>query len=252
MKQTKLRINRLSTMGKIKRTSLYRASFSPAHLLVFVLIFACLGGRLIYKSLAATTANVTVTNTNAGTVNTQLSTNIVTWAPLNGTTGAQTKFNSLHAPLVRIHLGDDGIPTMPEIRQNQWANNIGSYSESRPFEFLDELVSEVYASGQDPLMNVKFAPDWMWACYPNSIGINGAQGTGAVTDLTFNTFAAYMARLVDYYNKGSMVTEQGATITNPSGTSHKITYWELWNEPDLNNETPCAPNSGVGRIAAAV
>ena len=54
-----------------------------------------------------------------------------------------------------------------------------------------------------------------------------------------------MARLVSYYNTGTMTTEQGAVINNPAGTSNRITYWELWNEPDLNNETPCAPPSGV-------
>ena len=88
-------------------------------------------------------------------------------------------------------------------------------------------------------MNIKFAPDWMWSCYPNSIGVSGKQGAGSVTDLTFGTFAQYMARLVSYYNKGSMTTESGAVIANPAGTSHTITYWELWNEPDLSTETPC-------------
>lgn len=226
--------------------SLARVSFNASRLLIFVLVFGSLGSYLIFKSSAASTANITVSNTNVGTIQTNLSTNLVTWAPLNSTAGAQTKFNALHPPYVRIHLGDDGLPTMPEIQQNQWANNIAGNTESRPFENLDELVSEVYAAGQQPLMNVKFAPDWMWACYPNSIGVNGTQGVGAVKDLTFNTFAQYMARLVDYYNKGTMTTEQGVTINNPSGTAHKITYWELWNEPDLNNETPCAPSNGFG------
>ena len=43
-----------------------------------------------------------------------------------------------------------------------------------------------------------------------------------------------------------MTTESGTAIRNPAGTSHAITYWELWNEPDLNNETPCAPSNGTG------
>jgi hypothetical protein len=77
----------------------------------------------------------------------------------------------------------------------------------------------------------------MWTC-------TAFQGAGTVADQTFQTFAAYMARLVSYYNKGSMTTENGTVITNPAGRSHRITYWELWNEPDLANETPCAPASG--------
>jgi hypothetical protein len=164
---------------------------------------------------------------------------------IDDTPGGQSKLNTLKAPLVRVHAGDDGgRQAIPQIKTNQWSNT----GESRPFENLDNLVDAVFASGQQPVMNIKFAPDFMWSCYPNSIGANAnqTQGVGQIKDLTFQQYAQYMARLVSYYNKGSMVTEQGVTITNPAGTSHKITWWEPWNEPDLNNETPCAPNSGNG------
>ena len=57
----------------------------------------------------------------------------------------------------------------------------------------------------------------------------------------YKQFAAYMARLVSYYNKGSMTTETGQVITNPAGTNNRITYWEIGNEPDLSIETPCHP-----------
>ncbi len=49
-------------------------------------------------------------------------------------------------------------------------------------------------------MNIKFVPDWMWTC--TSYG-----QAGTVRNLTFQTFADYMTRLVSYYNKGSMTTE---------------------------------------------
>ena len=54
-----------------------------------------------------------------------------------------------------------------------------------------------------------------------------------------------MARLVSYYNLGHMTTETGTVINNPAGTSNRIDYWEPWNEPDLSNETPCVPDTGV-------
>jgi hypothetical protein len=105
------------------------------------------------------------------------------------------------------------------------------------FQMLDILVNDEMAYGQTPLMNIKFAPDWMWTC--SHFG-----DPGHVQDLTFQTYAQYLARLVSYYNLGFMTTETGATIVNPAGTANRITYWEPWNEPDLANETPCVPSSG--------
>lgn len=156
--------------------------------------------------------------------------------------GAQARLNALKAPLVRIHVGDDGWPeAMPELNYGQW-----------DFSALDALVNDVRETGQYPLMNIKFAPDWMWTCYPDSIGVseNETQGTGTVKDLSFHTYANYMARLVSYYNTGRMITESGKVITNPAGIRNRVTWWEPWNEPDLNNETPCAPSNGVGLTAS--
>lgn len=198
---------------------------------------------------SSSSTTITVTTTPQTTIQTQLSTNNVWAGSLDQAPGGPASFDALHAPLVRIHVGDDGgAVSMPEVQQGQWANVHlpGGEPESRPFENLDTLVSDVFAAGQQPLMNIKFAPDWMWSCYPHSAGMTEKQTAGHVTDLTFNTFAQYMARLVDYYNKGSMTTETGTVISNPYGTAHTITYWELWNEPDLNNETPCAPADGFG------
>lgn len=191
------------------------------------------------QEAATATATVFVTNVATGKIQTQMSTNNVWSGMIDQATGAQAKLNALHAPFVRIHAGDDGgaQEAMPEIKYNNW-----------DFSALNALVDNVTKTGQKPLMNIKFAPDWMWTCYPNSIGVspNQTQGTGTVKDLTFQTFAQYMARLVSYYNKGSMITETGAVITNPAGANNRIMYWEPWNEPDLNNETPCAPSNGNG------
>ncbi len=202
-----------------------------------------------FRQSASSASTITVTTTPQAIIQTRLSTNNVWAGSIDQAPGGPASFDALHAPLVRIHVGDDGgNVSMPEVQQGQWANVHlpGGEPESRPFENLDTLVSDVFAAGQQPLLNIKFAPDWMWSCYPNSAGMTGTQSAGSVTDLTFNAFARYMARLVDYYNKGSMTTETGTAITNPYGTAHKITYWELWNEPDLNNETPCAPADGYG------
>lgn len=181
----------------------------------------------------AADASVTVSSTSAGPLLTQLSTNNVWSGMLDGSSAALSNFRALKAPLVRIHVGDDGSPVaMPEVKQGAWS-----------FAALDTLVNDSTKAGGDVVMNIKFAPDWMWTC-------STYQASGTVRDLTFQTYAAYMARLVSYYNKGSMTTESGQVITNPAGTSNRIVNWEPWNEPDLNNETPCAPPSGVGLTSA--
>ncbi|HEX6482162.1 MAG TPA: glycosyl hydrolase [Ktedonobacteraceae bacterium] len=159
-----------------------------------------------------------------------MSTNIVWPGLIDEVSGAQTKLNTYAPPLVRIHAGTDGgTPALPE------ATTRGKWD----FTALDQLVNNVRAYGGSPLLNVRCAPNWMWTC--TAYWSNTNQGVGTLRDLTFQEFAAYMARLVSYYNKGSMTTEAGEVLNNPAGTNNRITYWEIWNEPDLSNETPCHP-----------
>ena len=212
------------------RFSHFRLSFRSLtiYLLLLVLLLII---PVIFVRANTPTPTATVSNTAMGTMQTQLSTNIVTWgSDFSQIPNGQASLNALQLPLVRLHVGDDGGPAMPEINQGSW-----------DMTTLNTMVNDVFASGQRPMMNIKFAPDWMWTCYPNSVGVNGTSGQGTVTDQTFQTFAQYMARLASYYNKGSLTEGNGTVLTNPAGTSHKITYWELWNEPDLSDETPCHP-----------
>src|SRR3954454_6126212 len=145
---------------------------------------------LVLSTSAATAADpttVTVSSTVVGTLSTQISTNDVWAGEIGQYAASKSNFAALGLPLVRLHIGDDGgAPAMPEINQNQWS-----------FTNLNSLVNDVTATGQRPVMNIKFAPDWMWTC--SSFG-----QVGSVRDQTFQTFAAYMARLVSYYNLGSM------------------------------------------------
>jgi hypothetical protein len=106
------------------------------------------------------------------------------------------------------------------------------------FSSLDSVVSDITAAGAGTVLTILQAPAWMWNCT-----------TGTISDPTFGEFADYMARLVAYYNKGSFVAEDGRTITNPAGTANRITYWELWNEPDL--PAAACPPSGNPNITAS-
>ena len=168
--------------------------------------------------------------TTVGTWDTQMSTNIVWPGSIDEVSGAQAKLNTYAPPLVRIHAGTDGgTPALPE------ATTPGNWD----FTALNQLVNNVRAYGGAPLLNVRYAPNWMWTCSAYWSDTN--QGIGTLRDLTFQQFATYMARLVSYYNKGSMTTEAGQVLNNPASTNNRITYWEIWNEPDYSNETPCHP-----------
>jgi hypothetical protein len=106
----------------------------------------------------------------------------------------------------------------------------GLVKGSWDFGPLDSVVNDITAAGARTVLNLFHAPEWMWDCTARTI-----------RDLTFSEFADYMARLVAYYNKGSFVAEDGRTITNPAGVANRITYWELWNEPDLRS-LACLPD----------
>jgi hypothetical protein len=183
-----------------------------------------------------TAATVTVSaETVVGPLATRLSTNLVYPDIVEGIPGGQARLSALAPPLLRIHAGTDGTwpggpaPALPA----------GDAQGNWDFSSLNRLVGNVRAYGSRPLLNMRYAPNWMWTCTQPFAG--GAQGVGTLADPSFATLAAYLARLVAYYNTGAMVTEAGATVTNPAGTANRIDYWELWNEPDLANETPCHP-----------
>jgi hypothetical protein len=97
---------------------------------------------------------------------------------------------------------------------------------------MDSMVNSVKAAGTMPVMNVRYAPDPMYTC-----STFGQPGT--LRDQTYGVFSDYMANLVRYYNLGSFTMPQGGTRTNPAGTANKITWWEIWNEPDYPWENPC-------------
>jgi hypothetical protein len=163
-----------------------------------------------------------------GTLPTEIDTQIKYPYVLDRADGTRPLLRALGPRLVRINATADGCcwpggpgPMIPAgLKAGDW--NFGP---------LDSVVSDINTIGAQTVLNIFEAPEWMWDC-----------STRAVRDLTFGEFADYMARLVGYYNKGSFVSEDGRTITNPAGTAHRITYWELWNEPNLES-IACLPDA---------
>ena len=200
--------------------------------IVAAALLVALQGLTLPLTAAADDGSVSVDAASPiGTVGTQLSTQLVFPGVIADTPNGRSRLAALGAPLVRIHAGSDACC---------WAGGpasalpAGVTKGDWNFSSLDQMIGAVRAYGASPVLNPRYAPNWMWTC--TAVG-----GAGIVRDQTFAEFADYMARLVSYYNQGRMTAENGTVITNPAGTANRISYWELWNEPDLSNETPCHP-----------
>ena len=168
---------------------------------------------------AAVTVDATI---EIGSMQTRLGTQFVWPGALDRTTGARARYTALAPPLVRINATTIGATSVlpAGIAKGDWS-----------FSALDSMVSDIVRGGGEVVLTVAYAPLWMWDC-----------GGRTVRDPTFAEFGEYMARLVSYYNTGSVVAEDGRVIANPAGRANRIRYWELWNEPDLLDGCPPAGN----------
>jgi len=165
---------------------------------------------------AATDVVITVRGSVAeGALTTRLGTQFAWPGSLDRAAATRGRFDGLAPALVRINATTDGVPGLPlvmpaGITKGDWS-----------FGNLDAIVNDVRGAGGLVVLDIAYAPQWMWDC-----------SAGAIRDTSFAEFATYMARVVSYYNLGSFIAEDGTTITNPAGTANRIGYWELWNEPD--------------------
>lgn len=170
-----------------------------------------------------------------GTLQAQLGTQFGWPGTLEQAVETRARFTTLGEPLIRILARTDGCcwpggpgPMIPA----------GKVEGGWDFNSLDAVVNDITGAGARPVLAIAYAPEWMWNCE-----------TGTIRDPTFGEFGDYMARLVAYYNRGSFVAEDGRTIRNPAGIANRITYWELWNEPD-QRALSCPP-TGSPNISPA-
>jgi hypothetical protein len=107
------------------------------------------------------------------------------------------------------------------------------------FTLLDQIVQPVLASAdKSPEFQIAVAPAWM-------LDANGNLDT--VHHL--NDFAAYAANLVRYYNKGGF-TWGGQTFVSPS--AQPITWWGIFNEPNLTGLTPAQYSTLYNTVVPAM
>lgn len=102
----------------------------------------------------------------------------------------------------------------------------GTASSTWDFSTLDAITQPVLGLGDhSPEFQIAKAPAFM---YDSNNSGNG------FTDLSFAQFATYTQNLVQYYNKGGFV--DGITkYVSPAWPNEKITWWGVYNEPNINN-----------------
>jgi hypothetical protein len=94
------------------------------------------------------------------------------------------------------------------------------------FTMLDAIVQPVLSVGDNsPEFQIAVAPAFM----------NDTNGHLMLAN--FNAFASYSANLVRYYNTGGF-TWGGTNFVSSSYPAHKITWWGIYNEYNINGMTP--------------
>jgi hypothetical protein len=92
------------------------------------------------------------------------------------------------------------------------------------FTKLDAIANPVFTTADhDPEFQIAVAPAFMY------------DANHKLADLTFQQFADYSTQLVRYYNTGGFTAADG---THASSAGYPITYWGIFNEPNINNLTP--------------
>lgn len=95
------------------------------------------------------------------------------------------------------------------------------------FTRLDAITQPVLTVGdQSPELRLFPAPSFMY--------VNG-DNTADFLDPTFQSFAVYAQDSVRYYNTGGFTSSDGVFHVSPSYPATKITWWGIYNEPNVNN-----------------
>lgn len=95
------------------------------------------------------------------------------------------------------------------------------------FTTLDAIAQPVLTVGdQSPELRIFPAPSFMY--------VNG-DNTANFLDPTFQNFAGYAQNSVRYYNTGGFTSSDGVFHVSPSYPGTKITWWGIYNEPNVNN-----------------
>ena len=167
----------------------------------------------------STTVNVQVgnqTNTSVG-VNGRLQVAMSTSFQLagwsyqffGGAPNAQGMLGAMNPFHTRVQVISDGVP--------QTDTHTWSFTE------LDTMLSPIQAAGDhSPEFQIGTAPAFL------------SNASGQILPASIPSFAQLSANLVRYYNTGGF-TDAGAHYQSP--TPYPVTWWGIFNEPDINGVT---------------
>jgi hypothetical protein len=103
-----------------------------------------------------------------------------------------------------------------------------SSSTAWNFNILDAITQPVLSVGDhSPEFQIAKAPPFMYS--------GNDSGNDFLNPSDFQQFAGYAQNLVQYYNAGGF-TSGGQTYLSPSYPTDKITWWGIYNEPNINNK----------------
>jgi hypothetical protein len=103
---------------------------------------------------------------------------------------------------------------VPQLDVNTW-----------DFSYLDRIVNPIFTvTDHGPQFQIALGPEFMYDMPQH------------LRDTTYQEFADYCARLVEYYNGGGF-TDGGGTF-HQSSSPWPITYWGVYNEPNISGLSP--------------
>jgi hypothetical protein len=127
---------------------------------------------------------------------------------------ATTPLQNLNSQHIRMQVLERDIP---QDSATTWNN----------FPYLDGVVAPVHSVvDHSPEFQIAKGPAFMY------------DANGKLVDQGIQIYSQYAANLVSYYNQGGF-TDAGGTFHQPSASQYpngsKITYWGIYNEPNINN-----------------
>jgi hypothetical protein len=130
--------------------------------------------------------------------------------------GLTTTLGNLQPQHIRLQAVSEGVP--------QGAADSSSIAWN--FTILDAVTQPVLGVGDhSPEFQIAKAPPFMY---------QGDDSGNDFADTTFEQFAGYAQNLVSYYNKGGF-TANGQTYVSKAYPTDTITWWGIYNEPNINN-----------------
>jgi len=127
-----------------------------------------------------------------------------------------THLNDLHPQHINVQVLDRDIPQRTPTPAETW-----------DFQYIDRMLNPIFIAGDNnPLYQIAMGPAFMY-------NMNNPQN--GLRDATYQEFADYCAKLVKYYNTGGFTDGSGFFHVSTGG--YPITYWGIYNEPNINGFT---------------